>query len=105
VLKNSNHEASPKLEEKYPKLLSELNDSSSAIPAYVRFQEAEQCFLREDLKELKASHFRKNYHNHLMLPKESLVKVQFQDEHLDANKYFQLKYFLGEKDKMDILKQ
>ena len=60
------------MEEKYPKLLNELNDSSSAIPAYVRFQEKEQCFLREDLKELKAAYFRHKYNTHLMLPKKNL---------------------------------
>jgi hypothetical protein len=41
VLIDSNHKAAPKLDEIYPKLLNELNDSTSAIPAYVRFQDKE----------------------------------------------------------------
>lgn len=32
------HNKAVKIEQKYPKLLSELNDSKAAIPAYVRFQ-------------------------------------------------------------------
>lgn len=49
-----------KMEEKYPKLLNELNDSSSVIPAYQRFQE--NSVLRDDLKDLKAQFFKSNYH-------------------------------------------
>jgi hypothetical protein len=93
------------MEDKYPKLLNELNDSSSVIPAYVRFQEEDQCYLRDDLKDLKAEHFKKNYHKHLVLPRHYLEKVQLHGENVDANKYFQLKYFLSEKDKLDIVKQ
>ena len=47
--------------------MKELNNPHSPIPAYVRFQKQsnEQCILRDDLKEIKEKHFRKNYEKQL----------------------------------------
>ncbi len=47
--------------------MKELNNPHSPIPAYVRFQKQsnEQCLLRDDLKEIKEKHFRKNYEKQL----------------------------------------
>ena len=87
--------------EKYPHLYDELNDATSNVPAYVRFQNNENSFLRQDLKKLKADHFKKNYAKHLNLPAEDLVSTQFEHKNLDANKYFQLKYFLTENQKQE----
>lgn len=93
-----------KIEDEYPKLLNELNDSNSAIPAYARFQDEQQCLLRNDLKKLKAEHFKRNYKNHLEIPKHNLSLINHAGHDLDANKYFQLKYFLSEKDKLEAVK-
>jgi hypothetical protein len=57
-----------RLEDEYPKLLQELNDPNSKIPAYQRFQDSESCILREDLKKLKEEHFRRNYERELKSP-------------------------------------
>jgi hypothetical protein len=39
----------------YPKLMAELNEPDSEIPAYMRFQKQDEnnCFLRDDVKEMK----------------------------------------------------
>ena len=84
--------------------MSELNDAESNVPAYVRFQSQDQCLLREDLKKLKAEHFRKSYEKHLALPKEAMEDVHFKGDPLDAQKYYQLKYFLNEEQKSHKLK-
>jgi len=55
------NKGSPRLSEKYPDLMNELNDSESPMPAFVRFQKQENSVLRDDLKQLKAEHFRINY--------------------------------------------
>ena len=54
-----------KIEDQYPFLLKDLNNPNSPIPAYIRFQNNDQCFLREDLKKIKEKHFRKNYERQL----------------------------------------
>ena len=60
------------ISDQYPKLLKELNDSNSKIPAYVRFQnqDSNNCLLRDDLKNLKKTHFKINYKKELVKPKE-----------------------------------
>lgn len=67
-----------KIEDEYPKLLSELNDASSKIPAYKRFEENDTCLLRDDLKKLKEEHFRKNYERQLKNPLETFDRVTAQ---------------------------
>ena len=44
--------------------------------------------LREDLKKLKAEHFRKSYEKHLALPKEAMEDVHFKGDPLDAQRYY-----------------
>ena len=75
-------EAQQKVSEMYPKLLKELNDSHSPIPAYYRFknQDPSNCLLRSDLKEIKARHFKQNYNKELFKPKETMADVQFKNE-------------------------
>lgn len=77
-----------RIEQNHPKLMSELNDAESNVPAYVRFQSQDQCMLREDLKKLKAEHFRKSYEKHLALPKEAMEDVHFKGDPLDAQRYY-----------------
>ena len=48
----------PIIKDSYPKLLNELNDANSEIPAYMRFQRQNQSPLRDDLKNIKADHFK-----------------------------------------------
>lgn len=62
------------IQESFPKLLHELNNSNSTVPAYVRFQRQSEdsCVLRNDLKQTKEMHFRKIYKKQLELPKYDL---------------------------------
>jgi hypothetical protein len=61
----------------------------------MRFQEQdEDCLLREDLREVKAEHFRINYSNELQKSKELFKSVKFDKKNLDGTSYFELKYFL-----------
>jgi len=93
-----------KIEDTYPKLFNELHDSNSAIPAYVRFQNQDGCLLREDLKKLKAAHFKKNYEKQLSIPKKYLDEVHFDGGDIDASKYFQMKYYLSDEMKNNSIK-
>ena len=56
------------------------------------------------MRGIKAEHFKKNYHDHLELPRNQLEMVHFAGHEIDANKYFQLKYFLSDKDKLEVVK-
>lgn len=69
----------PPIGDQYPKLMKELNDSDSVVPAYYRFQKQDydSCPLRDDLKSIKASHFRLKYHDELDKPKRIMNKVEF----------------------------
>jgi len=70
--------------------LNELNDASAPIPAYMRFQRQDQdaCFLRDDLKKLKADYFKGNYEKELNVPASHLEDVHFKGGNLDGLKYF-----------------
>ena len=83
------------MSEKYPNLLGELNDSTSQIPAYARFQDPTTCLLREDLRQIKEQHFRKSYDFNLKNHLKELDDVQFRGSQLDAQKYFKIKYFIN----------
>ena len=73
-----------KLSERYPNLLNELNDSEALIPAYARFQDQTSCMLRDDLKKIKESHFRKSYDQNLKKQLTDVCDVQFKGGQLDA---------------------
>jgi hypothetical protein len=60
--------------------------------------------LREDLKNLKADHFRRSYEKQLTQPQEFMERVHFKGDNLDAFKYFQLKYFLSEEARSQSMK-
>lgn len=91
----------PRMDDKHPGLFKEINDATSKIPAFARFQNHNNCPLRNDLKEVKANHFAKCYKSNLAQPAKHLSEIQFFGKHLDAGKYYQLKYFLTQ----DQLKQ
>lgn len=92
------------MSEKYPNLLNELNDSSSQIPAYARFQDPVACLLRDDLRQVKEQHFRKSYDLNLKSHMKDLADVQFRGGRLDSQKYFKIKYFINKEQKDKILK-
>lgn len=75
--------------------MSELNDSSSQIPAYARFQDPKTCLLRDDLRQVKEQHFRKSYDFNLKSYIKELDEVQFRGGQLDSQKYFKIKYFIN----------
>lgn len=52
-----------KLSDDKPKLKQGLNEGNQKIPAYMVFQkqDPENCYLRDDLKAIKASQFQENY--------------------------------------------
>ena len=85
-----------KVSEMYPKMLNELNDATSPIPAYMRFQkqDANNCYLRDDLSALKQQHFKKNYSKELNKTKNLMNEVEYQNQELNSGSYFELKYFL-----------
>ena len=56
--------------------MNELNDSSSPIPAYQRFQRPNSRLLRDDLREDKIKHFAKNYKTELQKPKAFLTEFE-----------------------------
>lgn len=51
------------LKDQHPKLKQGLNDGNQKIPAYMVFQkqDPENCYLRDDLKQVKALQFQENY--------------------------------------------
>ena len=61
--------------------------------------------MRDDLKQIKAQHFRNSYQKHVLLPKKYMENSHFGKEELDANKYFQMKYFLRDEEKLAAVKQ
>ena len=63
------------IKDQHPKLLELLNDGNQkVVPAYTVFQsqEPEHCYLRDDLREVKASQFQENYKNELEKPSKLL---------------------------------
>lgn len=62
------------LTDKHPKLIKGLNNPNQTIPAYMVFQsqDPESCYLRDDLKDIKASSFVQNYGKELQKPLELL---------------------------------
>ena len=60
--------------------------------------------MRDDLKAIKADHFRKSYSKQLAIPKATLDNCHYGSEKLDAGKYFAMKYYLREEEKMTALK-
>jgi hypothetical protein len=96
----------PLIGDKFPKLMKELNDSHSPIPAYVRFQSQQpsRCLLREDLKQVKKDHFKINYNRELQRPKHMMQTIISKKlDRVDSNAFFELKYFLTDahKDKVN----
>jgi hypothetical protein len=93
--------------ESYPKLMKELNDSDSVVPAYYRFQKQDHgsCPLREDLKQLKATHFRSKYHDELNRPKHIMKKVEFDEARVDGTRHYEMRYFLTEQQKYETMKE
>lgn len=61
--------------------------------------------MRDDLKQIKADHFRKNYHKHVGIPKRLMENTHFGKEELDVNKYYQMKFFLRDEEKLAAVKQ
>jgi hypothetical protein len=61
--------------------------------------------LRDDLRNLKAEHFKRNYNKNLNKPSEIMDEVHFHGKRLDANKYFELKYFLHEDAKNRVMRE
>jgi hypothetical protein len=91
----------------YPKLFKELNDSTSDVPAYQRFQRQDSgnCYLRKDLKGVKESHFKKNYMKELKKPAEMMKQVAYENKPLDCNNFYEMKYFLTENVKQQTREQ
>lgn len=84
------------ISKRFPNLLTELDDSQSAVPAYLRFQDQNQNVLRQDLRQIKETYFRKSYDFNLKKHLQDLDNVQFRGAKLDSNKFFDIKYFLTE---------
>ena len=96
-----------KMRDKHPQLIKGLNDKNSNIPAYMVFQsqDPDNCYLREDLKEVKALSFRENYSKELQRPKSLLKEVdneiekveEIEIKDVDGTTFFETKYFMNEK--------
>lgn len=85
----------PVIADKFPKLMKELNDSHCAVPAYQRFQNASQCTLRNDLKQIKREHFKMQYNKELSKPKILMQNViNSKVNKVNSSSYFEMKYFL-----------
>ena len=93
-----------KLSERYPNLLSELNDPASSVPAYGRFQDPNSCLLRDDLRRVKEQHFRRSYDANLKSHLKEVDKVQFRGGALDSQTYFKIKYFVTKDQKDKIMR-
>jgi hypothetical protein len=88
------------IKDQHPKLYQILNESHQAAPAYTVFQsqDPEHCYLRDDLKEIKASQFHDNYRRELRRPSELLETQGSRDMELaggiDGTTVYETKYFL-----------
>ena len=96
ITDNTLKESTLKVSEMYPKMLNELNDAEANIPAYMRFQkqDANNCYLRNDLVSVKEQHFKQNYSKELSKTKHLMKGIEYENQDLNSGSYFELKYFL-----------
>ena len=78
----------------FPKLIKELNESASKIPAYIRFQKENECVLRDDIKNIKQEAFKSQYNKQLSSPKDWMQQVEFSNKKLNGTGFYEMKYFL-----------
>ena len=60
--------------------------------------------LRDDLRLIKEQHFRKVYERHISQPKKTLEKVAFHGDKMNANTYYDMRYFLNEEQRKEVYK-